>query len=173
MTKKTHIYVFKYASHVLLLFFLYVLQNTPSLFSIYGVKPNLVVPAAVCIAMFEGELVGGIMGTVAGLLCDLASFTIFGFNGILVLAGCVAVGLLTVYLTQLKLSNALMLGFLVLLLRGLLEYFFYFQMWGFDYGYRIFLFSTLPTVLYSTVAIVPLYYSVRRMKAYFDSKLRT
>ncbi|WP_312643932.1 rod shape-determining protein MreD [Hydrogenoanaerobacterium sp.] len=172
MTTKKHIYFLKYFMMVMLLFVLYILQTTPGLFSIYGVKPILVVPAAVCIAMFEGELVGGVMGAVAGLLCDLASFTIFGFNGILVLAGCIAVGLLTIHLTQLKLTNALMLGFGALFLRGLIEYFFYFQMWGFEDGYRIFVFSTLPTVLYSTVAIIPFYYMTRGMKEFFDQKLK-
>ncbi|MEF9853398.1 MAG: rod shape-determining protein MreD [Hydrogenoanaerobacterium sp.] len=172
MTKNTHIYVLKYTSFVALFIFLYVLQNTPMLFSINGVKPNLVVPAAVCLAMFEGEFTGGIMGAFAGLLCDLASFTIFGFNGILVMAGCVAAGLLTAYLTQLRISNALMLGFIVLLLRGLLEYFFYFQMWGFENRSRVLLFSILPSVLYSTAVIVPIYYIVRWLTGYFAGRLR-
>lgn len=172
MTKNTHIYIFKYGSLVLLLLILYVLQNTPMLFSIYGVKPNLVVPAAVCIAMFEGEFTGGIMGALGGLLCDLGSFTVFGFNGIFILAGCVAVGLLTAYLTQLRLSNALMLGFGVLLLRGLLEYFFYFQMWGFESRGRVLLFSILPSVLYSTLVIIPMYFIVRRITGYFAWRLR-
>lgn len=172
MTNRRHIWFFKYFSMVVLLLLLYVLQTTPRLFLVAGVKPILVVPAAVCIAMFEGELVGGIMGAVAGLLCDLASFTIFGFNGLIILACCVAVGLLTIYLTQLKLLNALLLGFGVLLLRGLLEYFFYYQIWGYEGSGRILLFSTLPTVLYSTLAIIPLYYLAKRMKAYFDEKLK-
>lgn len=172
MTSKKHIWFLKYFSMALILIVLYIVQTTPSLFSVYGVKPILVVPAAVCYAMYEGELTGGIMGAFAGLLCDLASFTIFGFNGVLVMAGCVAVGLLTIYLTQLKLTNALMLGFAVLLLRGLIEYFFYFQIWGFENSYRVFVFSTLPTAVYSTVAIIPFYYMARSLKAFFDKKLK-
>lgn len=172
MTSKKHVVFLRYASYVLLLLLLYVLQTTPRLFSVGEVKPVLLVPAAVCIAMFEGELVGGILGALAGLLCDLASFTIFGFNGILVLGCCVAVGLLTTYLMQLKLTNALLLGFAALFLRGLLEFFFYFQMWGFENGHRIFLFSTLPCILYSTVVIIPMYYLAQRMKRYFDRKMK-
>ena len=172
MTKNTHLYIFKYASMVALLIFLYVLQGTPMLFSIAGVKPNLIVPAAVCIAMFEGEFTGGIMGAIAGLLCDLGSFTIFGFNGILILVGCVAVGLLTAYLTQLRLSNALMLGAALLFLRGMLEYFFYFQMWGFENCSRVLLFSILPSIAYSVIVIIPLYFVVRGMTSYFNSRLR-
>lgn len=173
MTKKTHLWVLKYALMVLLLWALYILQTTPRLFSIYGVKPILVVPAAVCMAMFDGEMVGGIMGGLAGLLCDLGSFTIFGFNGIIVLACCATIGLLTIYLTQLRLMNALLLGFGTLLIRGVLEYFFYFQIWNLDGRSQVFLASTLPTVLYSAITIIPLYFLVRYMKYYFDSKLKT
>lgn len=173
MTKKTHLWVLKYALMVLLLWALYILQTTPRLFSIYGVKPILVVPAAVCMAMFDGEMVGGIMGGLAGLLCDLGSFTIFGFNGIIVLACCATIGLLTIYLTQLRLMNALLLGFGTLLIRGVLEYFFYFQIWNLDGRSQIFFASTLPTVLYSAITIIPLYFLVRYMKYYFDSKLKT
>lgn len=173
MTKKTHLWVLKYALMVLLLWVLYILQTTPRLFSIYGVKPILVVPAAVCMAMFDGEMVGGIMGGLAGLLCDLGSFTIFGFNGIIVLACCATIGLLTIYLTQLRLMNALLLGFATLLVRGLLEYFFYFQIWNLDGRSQVLFTSTLPTVLYSTITIIPLYFLVRHMKYYFDSKLKT
>ena len=173
MTQKKHLYFGKYFTLVALLILLYVLQTTPRLFSILGVKPILVVPAAVCMAMFEGELTGGVMGALAGLLCDLASFTIFGFNGIIVMACCAAVGLLTIYYTQLKLTNALMLGLAVLLLRGVLEYFFYFQIWGFENGHRIFWYQTLPTVLYSTLAVIPLFYLIRSISGYFNRKLKT
>ena len=44
----------KYAAYAALMLFLYVLQTTPRLFSILGVRPNLVIPAAVCIAVLEG-----------------------------------------------------------------------------------------------------------------------
>lgn len=172
MTSKRHLIFFKYFTYVLLLLLLYVLQTTPRLFSIADVKPNLLIPAAVCISMYEGEFTGGILGALAGLLCDLGSFTIFGFNGILVLAGCVAVGLLTIYLMQLKIVNALLLGGGVLLVRGLVEYFFYFQMWGYEGAWRVLVFSTLPTVAYSTAAIVPMYFLVRRLKNAYDSRIR-
>lgn len=172
MTSKRHLIFLKYFTYVVLILLLYVLQTTPRLFSIADVKPNLLIPAAICISMHEGEFTGGILGALAGLLCDLGSFTIFGFNGILVMAGCVAAGLLTIYLMQLKIVNALLLGGGVLLLRGLLEYFFYFQMWGYDAAWRVLVFSTLPTVVYSIVAILPLYVLARWLKNVYDSRIR-
>ena len=172
MTSKRHLIFFKYFTYAALLILLYVLQTTPRLFEIAETKPNLLIPAAICIAMYEGEFTGGILGALAGLLCDLGSFTIFGFNGILVMAGCVAAGLLTFYLIQLKLINALFLGAGVLLLRGLIEYFFYFQMWGYEGAWRVLVFSTLPIVAYSTLAIVPMFFLVRKLKLFYDSRIR-
>ena len=43
----------KYLIYVLIVYFSYILQVTPSLFSIAVVRPVLVLPAVICIAMFE------------------------------------------------------------------------------------------------------------------------
>lgn len=52
----------KYLIYVLIVYFSYILQVTPSLFSIAGVRPVLVLPAVICIAMFEGEMAGALIG---------------------------------------------------------------------------------------------------------------
>ena len=51
MNRRTKLMIAKYALYVLLMVILYVLQTDPNLFAIAGVKPVLVLPFAVCIAM--------------------------------------------------------------------------------------------------------------------------
>lgn len=63
---KAKVYAVKYCSYVLILLALYVLQTTPGFLSVFGIKPNLVIPAVVCIAMVEGEFVGGLLGALGG-----------------------------------------------------------------------------------------------------------
>ena len=63
--RKKLYHILKWSSYVLLIIIAYVLQTTTSLFVIFGVKPLLLVPLAVCIAMFEGEFAGAIFGAVA------------------------------------------------------------------------------------------------------------
>ena len=172
MNKSRFYLVCKHVLLVLLLVCAFVLQTTPRLFEIYGVKPNLLVPMAVCIAMYEGDFSGGVYGALAGLLCDLASFTLFGFNGLILLLCGTAVGLLEIYWIRQKLSNALLCAGGALLLRAFLEYFFYFQVWGYDDVGWLLLRQTLPTVLYSMVP-VPLFYRLfGRFKQYFDEKMK-
>lgn len=62
MNRRTKLMIAKYALYVLLMVILYVLQTDPNLFAIAGVKPVLVLPFAVCIAMFDSQLAGGLFG---------------------------------------------------------------------------------------------------------------
>ena len=71
----------KWGLYVLLLFFLCGLQSAPGLFSIWGVKPVLVIPMAVAVAFFEREVATGIYGLLAGFLWDISAGKLFGFYG--------------------------------------------------------------------------------------------
>lgn len=75
-------------------------KPTPGFLSVFGIKPNLVIPAVVCIAMVEGEFVGGLLGALGGMLLDLGAFSVFGFYSIQLLVICVAIGLLVIYLMK-------------------------------------------------------------------------
>lgn len=92
------------------------LQTTPGFLTVFGVKPNFVIPAAVCVAMHEGEFTGAFYGVLAGVLCDLGGFALAGFNAMILLAACTAVGLLVIYLLRpgvinfVLLLSAVMLG---------------------------------------------------------------
>ena len=77
--------------------------------SVFGIKPNLVIPAVVCIAMVEGEFVGGLLGALGGMLLDLGAFSVFGFYSIQLLVICVAIGLLVIYLMKNNLLSAAIL----------------------------------------------------------------
>ena len=61
------------------LIFCYVLQTTPGFLQIFGVKPFLVIPAVIAIAMQEGEFTGALYGALGGMLCDMGANTFYGF----------------------------------------------------------------------------------------------
>ena len=46
----------KFLTYIVVMALLYILQTTPGFLTVFGVKPNFVIPAAVCIAMYEGEI---------------------------------------------------------------------------------------------------------------------
>jgi len=147
----------KHFLYVLLILLLYVLQTTPRLFEIYGVKPMLVIPAAIAIAMHEGELTGGIYGAFAGLLCDMGGFGLFGFNGVVFLLAGVSAGLLIIYMMKCSAANCVLYVLLAMLLRGSVYYMFAFGMWDYEQAWRIYAFQILPTVAYTAVSAIPVF----------------
>lgn len=171
MTRKTGVYVQKYMVYVLVVLIAFVLQETPALFSIFGIKPLLVVPAAVCIAMFEGEFAGGLIGAFAGILCDMGGITIFGFNGLIMLVSCAVCGLIIIFWLRRNVLSALLLCSVVLLIRASLEYFVCIAMWGYEGMGYYYLRYTLPCVIYSSVASPFIFFAVKKIHEKFEEKL--
>ena len=147
--------------------FLYVLQCTPGFLEIMEVKPILLIPAAITLAMFEGEFIGGLYGAFAGLLCGLSSTMIYGFDAILLLAMTVAGGLLVIYLMRRTLITAYLLVFVAMLMRCSLAYFFGYGIWGFENGLSIFWRSTVWVILYSTLLTPLFFWMWRRVCGFF------
>jgi len=155
MNKTKLTLIAKFLAYGALLLVLYVLQTTPGLFVIFGAKPMLVVPAAIAIAMCEGELVGGFYGAFAGLLCDMGSSMLFGFNGLLLAFFCVGTGLLVTHLMHCNLWNAILFTFIAMLAISSLEFLFGYGMWGLENVWMIYVYRTLPLIVYTT-AVAPL-----------------
>lgn len=83
MNRRSKIQLAKYFLYILLIIILYVLQNDPNFTLSNGTGPVLVLPFAVAVAMFDGQLAGGLFGLFAGILCDTSSSVLFGFGSIL------------------------------------------------------------------------------------------
>lgn len=152
-TKKT----VKWVSYIAVLLVLFVLQTTPGLFSIMGVRPILILPFAICFSMFETEKRSAIIGALAGGLLDISSAKLFGFSAAILMICCVACSLLVMYLAKLNIANAIFLCATTLGVYLLLDFTFYYAIWGFDNLGVILLQNMLPMAIY-TLAITPLIY---------------
>lgn len=105
-----------------------------------------------------------------GLLCDLGSQALFGFNGLLVLCGCVAISLLSFFLIKVNWKSALLLGGALAAIRALLEFFFFYLIWGYENIQLIFIHSVLPIFIYTTV-LTPLFLLlIRKIKEKCDGQ---
>ncbi len=158
----------KWALYALILFLAFILQTTPYFLEIFGVKPILLLPVMLFIAMFEGEWAGGVFGVVGGLLWDTAADRLLGFHAILMLIICVVAGLLVMYLIRANLWNALIIILSASLLQGLVDYFFYYLIWDYDFSYLILLKQTLPTVAYTTIISPLFFWLIRRISHTFS-----
>lgn len=161
----------KYLAYSLLFLLLYVLQSTPGLFGVLGVRPVLLIPAAVTLAMYEGGFTGGLFGALAGMLCDLGAFSFYGLYSLLLLCCSAAAGLLVVYLMRRTLRVAMLLTGASALLCGLLRFYFDYVLWGYTGISDIFWEQCVPMTIY-TAAVSPLFfYLFRRMDRHFEGQI--
>ena len=156
MTKYLRQKITKYFVYALIVFAAYILQTTPGFFDFYGIKPILVLPACICIAVYEGEFAGGLFGFFFGIFCDSTSETILGFNALLFLLICVATGLATIYLFRRSTLNILLICLGAVFLRSVLEYFFGFILFGYENLTPFFYTEIAPQVVFSSVFFLPI-----------------
>ena len=158
MTKYFRIKLLKFAIYSTIVFSLFIIQSTPGVLDFCGIKPNLVLPACICIAIFEGEFVGGLFGFFAGIFCDTAAETIFGFNAFFYLLFCSAVGLLMIYFLRRGTMNAMLLCFGGIFLTAFSDFFFGYVLYQYSGLTGFFYTVIVPPVLYSSIFSLPFYY---------------
>lgn len=148
----------RWAVYGALLLVAFLLQSAPHALQIAGVKPLLLVPLVVSIALFTGPVGGGAAGAVAGFLWDLYADRLPGFHGLFLLAvGCVS-GLLVVLLVRNNLLTAVLLCFAALLLQVLYDWGLYYCLMGHDHPFAALFGTYLPTALYTWLVSPILYY---------------
>lgn len=171
MYRKIMFLTLKHLVYSCLLLLFYVIQTNPYLFSFWGIKPLMIVPFAVVIAMQEGEFTGAWYGAAAGALCDLSVNKLFGLNAILLTLCCIGIGLAVVHLVQFSLVNATLLTGAAMLIKDAFTYYFYYAMWGYRDAYRILIGNMLPELIFTLAAGVIVYWMLTHIKEKFDSRL--
>lgn len=134
------------------------LQNTDGLiFSPFGITPMLLIPAVVCIAMFERDTVGMFYGLFAGLMWDSVSAEGGSFNALLLTAIGFACGALIKRIMRNNLITALLLCSAATVLHQLVYWLRIYIIGGnIDGALSLFTFY-LPSCIY-TILLLPLFY---------------
>lgn len=151
----------KWTLYYLILVLLLALQTTPSFLSIAGIKPVLLVPFVVSVCMFEEIVPSAVFSMVAGLLWDVTSQKLLGFNALILLCLGMFVSMICIHYLHTKLINAAAFCAVVMLVQGLLDYLFHFGVWGVEGASNVLLWNILPTAGYTLIFIVGFYYLVK------------
>ena len=148
----------RWVAYGLILLFVSLLQAAPRLFpAFFGAHPVPLVPFVVCIAMFEGPMVGAAFGVGGGLLWALYADRLFGFDALLLLAiGCMCGLLVQVFLRKNWLTSLLLNG-AVLLLYVLVDWLLRYVLFRNAEAVYALLHILLPNALY-TFILSPLVY---------------
>lgn len=160
----------KWTAYGLFLLLMCLLQAAPYLIpEIFGARPLLVVPTVVFIAMFTGPIGGAAAGIAGGLLWDLYSDRLLGFNAIVLLIICCACGLLVRLLIRNNLLSALLLGGGRSAVPGPDGLVFQLRPAEGSEPWYMLLHLTLPNALY-TLILSPLLYGLTRLIAHILRK---
>lgn len=101
----------RYIAYVIEVLVLYVLSGTPGFLpEIMGVKPLLLLPVAITIAVFESEVTAMVFGLVCGILCDIGFGTNIGFYTITLTILCFAFGYCARNFFVTNFVNAMVIG---------------------------------------------------------------
>ncbi len=166
-SKTKRLFILKNLIYTLVLILAYILQETPVLLEVMGLRPNLVIAAVTAVAMTEGEFSGGLYGLFGGILCDTAAFHIFGVASILfTVLGC-GCGLVTVYLIRSNWRSALLMNFLFAFIYGSVSHYLIYGMWGYQGAGMLYLTKTLPSAVYTAALGIPVFFLLQNIDKRF------
>lgn len=143
-----------------LLIFCAVIQNTPGLLpEPFGAHQLAVTVMVVCIAMFERETAGMLLGLLAGVVLDVTGGT-QGINAILLTVVGLVCGMLVNNMIRNNIVTALIFSALALLVHTFVYWIVFVAAAGVHCG-RLLLTFCLPSMLY-TVIFTPLWFLITR-----------
>jgi len=153
--------VIRYLAYTLELLVLFMFQETPGLLPhVYGVRPVLLFPAVVTIALFEEELPAMAFGIAGGLFCDFGLACALGFHGAILAVLCFLISLQSRSVMQVNLVTAILTGMWSIALTVCAQWFF---LYYFTYSMPEYAFTHhyLPKYFY-TLLFLPLLYFLNR-----------
>lgn len=147
------------------------LQNTEGLLpSVLGFRAMPLIPAVICIAMYERELPGMFFGVFAGLLWDSAARTGTNLNTILLTILAFVCGCLITHLMRNNILTALLLGgsatTVFLLFYFLKDFVFSGRL---DGAYKLLTFY-IPSAVYTVLFLPLLYYVIHLIEKKFADR---
>lgn len=138
---------------------LYILQETPSIFGVVtGVKPILVISAAVTISIFENQNIGMALGILSGFLMDVGYSGVIGVNTMIMSVLCYVVGLLAVNYIRTNIITAFICTTVISAITLTLNYFLIYVLSKYGSNAYAYNYHYLPIMIYSILPLPILYF---------------
>ena len=158
----------KYAVYAALLLLAHIFQNSLQIFPvILGVRPVLLISAAVCIAMYEGEIAGAITGLFAGALWDTVTGAADGYNALFLCVSCAFCGVVLRVFLRNNILTYIWINSIVAVVYLATYVLFFITSRGIDGGMSLFLKYYLPMAVYSLLLTPFWYLIIRRVNRKF------
>ncbi|WP_085831850.1 rod shape-determining protein MreD [Clostridium merdae] len=154
----------RYFAYTIEIVVIYLINQTPGLIPpVFGARPVLLLPVAICIALFESETAAMGFGLMCGALLDfgMSGGSSLGFHTLLLSVFCYCAGLMAVHLLRANLLTAFLLSTAVVAFIFTLQWLFYYVFVGYQYPGVALVSHYLPRFVY-TLLPVPLIYAFNR-----------
>ncbi len=159
--------ILRRGSLALILLGLSVLQNTDGFFpQIFGVRALLLIPAVICIAMFERDVAGMFFGLFAGALWDMHASGA-SFNALFLLTVGFICGTLINTIMRNNIVTAFLLTVIFVPLYEVGYWFFHYIAGGLDMAWFMLLRYYLPGIAYTVVLLPVMFILVRAVEKIF------
>lgn len=127
-------------------------------------KPNILIPLALCISMSEDPLVSAVVGILCGLLSDIASGRLTGTTAFILLIGCVCISLLFTHFLRQNLLNFSVLTLGYSAIHFFLDYFFSYFIWGYDNDKILLTRFIIPEFIFTIISLFAVYPVIKTVR---------
>lgn len=165
--RKRKFAAYRWGIFSVMIWFVFIFMTTGSY-----IKPNLLIPLALCISMNEDELISAVVGFICGFLSNLAMGILTGSGTLLLIIGCVGTSLLFSKLLRHNLLNFTVLTAVYSALIFFLEYFFTYMIWEYDSELILLTKYILPEYLLTVVSIAAVYPAVGAVRKHLTLRKR-
>ena len=111
-----------------------------------------------------------LLGALGGMLCDMGANTFYGFYTLTLFLYGAAVGLALIYLMKNDRKTAVLCCLVYTGGMALIEYIFYYLLYGFAGNWQVLLFQLTPRVLYTYLVMPLFYFGERKLFDYFSRR---
>lgn len=159
--------ILRRGSLALILLVLSVLQNTEGFFpQIFGVRALLLIPAVICVAMFERDVAGMFFGLFAGALWDMNASGA-SFNALFLLAVGFICGTLINTIMRNNIITALLLTVVFVPVYEIGYWFFHYIVGELDMAAFMFWRYYLPGIAYTVLLLPVMFIFIRAVEKIF------
>jgi len=153
-------------------FLYYVLIFSSFVFMTSGtwMKPLLLIPIPICIAINNDQYGSVFTGALCGFLIDISCGKLFGYNAVLLTIFCIATSMLFELYLKNKFFNFLFISAAAAFIQCWLDYKFYYEMWEYEDVGRIFRRVSLKVWLYTVISSVLIYLIIKLINRFLMPK---
>lgn len=142
----------RWVLYYVLIFFSFIIMTSGTWF-----KPILLLPVALGISVNNNQYASVFTGALCGFLIDISCGKLFGYNAVLLSVFCILTSLVFELYLKHKFFNYLAITAAASYIQCLLDYKFYYQIWGYENVERIFVRVTLRVWIYTLISSVFIY----------------